>query len=185
MQEDIRTLQEDNRALNKEIKGLNEKVNGLERDISAVLGKDKTRRTRLLGGQIAYCFLERLSANVLGGTVQVSSVQDIRDQASTEQLDRLDLLLEENELTDDDCLEEVLLHMKQERFSDAHPTRMTQAEEDDPTSSEPTPAMLEEVINATFRNRAATSRKKKTVGISVVNLLGKLSMEQQKEILEL
>ena len=72
--------------------------------------------------------------------------------------------------------------MKEERFSDAHPSRMTQIEEEDDASKPPTIQQLEGVINVTFRGQRSNQNKKK-VGIAVVNLLGKLSFDQGQGII--
>jgi len=190
LKEDVRNLYEENRVLrhenhelNKEVKTLTAAVTDIKQDVRQILGLDSTRRNRLLVGQIAYSFLHHLNKEfIVDNDRRYTTISDILD--ASQKVQELNTFLNGYGIQDYDYLDELLQEMKEKRLEDAHPTRMTQAEQENPASLAPTTDQLKELVVSAYRSNAQSSRKKKALGLLVVDALAKLAFDHGTEILD-
>jgi len=189
LHDEISGLHDDNRSLRSEISGLHSKLSAQEEknlaflediaNLKRMVGISTESRTRLLAGQIAYCFLARLSSQIEFSNTRVSSIEQLLSEVSEEQGRGIISILEQRGL-EYDFVDSILEHMKNERFYDAHPNRIREEDETEPSNEE-----LKVIIGKTFNRRSKDSQKRKSAGLVMVDLLRDLSSKQGKGILDL
>jgi len=184
----------ENKILHTAINNLNNEIVSLQKSFKEEFeennkqwrksGSSQTAsRTRLLAGSIASCFLQRLSHYVFSDLSEHTSIQSIRNAATPEQCQRLDVLFSEHKIQDEDVLEETLKYLKKNCYYDAHPTRITQEQENDLASDPPTQEQLNAVVQATFK--ANKVKHQRILAFSMVGALVSLAAREGVESLEL
>jgi uncharacterized coiled-coil protein SlyX len=189
--EDVKALKDTITDQKKTITELREDVKCLQDDVNELkrrLGPSVAMRQRLLGGSIAYAFLARMNAFVFHGAKKYETLQLIFDNSDEKIWEEKVIPLFQQadlDLTDPDefaLIDKFLSTVKQERFSDAHPTRLTEADEDRPTEANaPTVAQLENVIKEVLIGKGY--RQVREAGVKLLLPLQNLTFAQHKKSL--